>query len=130
MPPELSLDFVESETTNSNLERGRLLYQGGFVSDLKILGKNLVVANVKGNKIYRVFLEYKNDNFNAFCNCLYEPKGNCKHLVAVKYSLLDLINKKNWDEAKKNKISFHLTLFHLFQKQKYKFVNRMKKGNL
>ena len=127
MLPELSLDIIESETTNSNLERGRLLYHKGFVSDLKILSKNLVVAYVKGNKTYRVFLEYKNDNLNAFCNCLYEPKGYCKHLVAVKFSLLDLIKKKNWDEAKKNKISFQLTLFHLFQNQKYRFVNRIKK---
>jgi len=126
MPPELSLDFIGSDTTNSNLERGKLLYQKGLVSDLKILGKNLVVANVKGNKVYRVFLEYKNDNFNAFCNCLYEPKGHCKHLIAVKYSLLDLIKRKNWDEAKKNKISFHLTLFHLFQKQKLKISKKLK----
>ena len=76
MNPTLPLETIESDTTNSNLERGRVLYQKGCVKNLNFVTENLVLAKVKGHKTYKVLIEYKENVYNAYCNCLYEPKGS------------------------------------------------------
>ena len=120
----LSPDIIESETTNSNLERGRLLYQNGHVSDFKMLGNDLVLAKVKGHKIYNVLLEYKDDNYKAYCNCLYEPKGQCKHQVAVKFILKDILEEQPFENEKNMHVMQPAKLYRYFLKYLYKIRYR------
>ena len=101
----LTTDLIESGTTNSNLERGRQLFQNGYVSGLKIINNKFIVAKVQGNRVYHVLLEPHNKHYKAFCSCPYKPKGQCKHQVAVKYSFMSWSKKKNTTVAEKEKIA-------------------------
>ena len=127
MLDNISLDIIEHGTTNSNLERGRQLFQNGYVKDLKIIGPDLISARVTGTKLYKVLLEYKNNSFNTYCNCLYRPEGQCKHQVAVKLYLLDIVNQPSF---KKRQTETYLSqkLYHLFLKFLYKINIKIKKG--
>jgi len=124
----LSLNIIEHGTTNSNLERGRQLFQNGHVKSLRILGPDLVSARVRGNKLYKVLLEYKNDTFKTYCDCLYKPEGQCKHQVAVKLSLLDIINNPSFKKQQTTEKTTPLKLYYLFLKHIYKIVIRINKG--
>ena len=124
----LSLDTIEHQTTNSNFERGRLLYQKGGVVEFKFIGSDFVSARVSGHKLYHVFLEYKNNTYKAYCNCLYEPKGQCKHQVAVKYFLLNTMADQKTNSSEKPFSFIPLGLYHFLLKNYYKLTVRLKKG--
>ncbi|KAA3615638.1 MAG: hypothetical protein D8M58_15700 [Calditrichaeota bacterium] len=84
----LTLDKIETQTTSSNLERGKIYFRAGHVNDFKITNNRFVEAIVTGNKSYKVFLEIKDNEYEAFCSCPYKSKGYCKHQVAVKLALM------------------------------------------
>jgi uncharacterized Zn finger protein len=128
MLDNLSFDIIEHGTTNSNFERGRQLFQNGHVKNLRILGPNFVSARVKGNKLYKVLLEYKNDSIKTYCDCLYRPEGQCKHQVAVKLSLLDIIKNSSLKKQKTTEKITPLRIYHMFIKNIYKFAIRINKG--
>ena len=121
-------ELEQKRWTNSNLERGRQLFQNGHVKDLRILSPDFVSARVKGNKLYKVLLEYKNDTFKTYCDCLYKPEGQCKHQVAVKLTLLDIINNPSFNKQKATDKITPLKLYHLFLKYFYKIGIRINKG--
>jgi len=120
MNPTLSLEIIESDITNSNLERGRQLYHRGFVKEFKIIDNDFVLAKVQSNKTYKVFLEYVDNDYKAYCNCLYEPKGKCKHQVAVKYTLMDVFNSQSHETKKQSTTIMHLKVYNSFLKKIYK----------
>jgi uncharacterized Zn finger protein len=64
------------------IEKGRAYYQEQRVKDL-IGNKEVITATVIGNRNYRVTLNLKQLDFR--CTCPYS--GNCKHEVAVLFTL-------------------------------------------
>lgn len=122
---ELTYETIEANTTSSNFERGRLIYHRGQVKFFKIINDLFVIAKVKGTKTYKVYLEYIDDTYKAYCSCLYLPKGQCKHQVAVKFTLMEFLKDKNRKpENKTNTKLFSKPLTFLlkeFYKLKYKY---------
>lgn len=74
--------------------KGRAYYFKNKVSNL-IYNDNKIKANVQGTSLYKVTVEYRNNNeLNATCTCPYYKDGNyCKHIYAVYIKIKEQIIK-------------------------------------
>ncbi len=121
---DLSLETIETETTNSNLERGRSYFYSGQVKDIRIINDHFIQATVNGHKNYRVFIEMVAAGYKSYCTCPYNSKGNCKHAVAVKLALIkdpESINCIALPQWKEIVIKYFNRLLNLLFLVKYKF---------
>ena len=120
---ELTLERIETQTTSSNLERGKSYFYSGQVNDFKITNDRFIQAIVNGSKNYRVFLEINDNSYKAYCNCPYDSKGYCKHQVAVKFALMeapDSADRVDIPERHAKLLTFLNRLYNLYYKAKYK----------
>ena len=80
-------ETIYDDIFNSQMRyKGRVYYFKNKVSNL-IYNDNKIKANVQGTSLYKVTVEYRNNNeLNATCTCPYYKDGNyCKHIYAVIY---------------------------------------------
>jgi len=85
----LDMESIENFTTNSNLERGKLYYNRGQISEINIYNNHLITAKVNGENNYFVYLEAYKKTHRSGCSCPYNSKGHCKHMVAVILAYMD-----------------------------------------
>ena len=85
----LSFEELESLATNSSIAYGKIYYDNGYVSGLKIINDKFIEASVSGTKKYNVFMELRDGVYNSWCTCPYDSNNFCKHKVAVLMAMMD-----------------------------------------
>lgn len=91
---EITIENLENMVPDRIFWRGEDLYSEGTVRNVNI-SDNLITAEVRGRRLYRVEAEVSEDDLMFSCTCPYE--GFCKHRVALGLWIID--NKTKLSEV-------------------------------
>ncbi|MBL7169502.1 MAG: SWIM zinc finger family protein [Candidatus Aenigmarchaeota archaeon] len=84
---ELKKKDFENKFASNILERGKKYFRDGRIGKI-IVTKDKIKAKVDGSMVYDIEMDLNYSNLNCTCPYFY-GSGNCKHLAAVFYELLD-----------------------------------------
>lgn len=119
--------FLEQNTTNSNLIRGKILFNSSAVRSVMNINQRFFFAHVRsGRNSYAVFLENHGDTWHGSCSCTYKSSGLCKHTIAALFTLMD------WQDGKKVRLPLVFkkelpSLLAYYRISYYKFVVGLRK---
>lgn len=85
---EITHDLIHSVAQSESIRRGRSYFRAGRVVLVKVTPSN-VVALVRGSRTYHVELTEDVDGVIASCTCPFNWYGECKHIVAVMFAVIE-----------------------------------------
>jgi len=83
-----STEDIINLSTDSSFSRGEDYYESGCIKKIIRTG-NRFEGVVSGSSLYKLILNFENEDLNFQCSCPYDHGGLCKHEVAFALAILN-----------------------------------------